>query len=269
MEPQNYPNQIAQAPENINKNSRPIFFIFLLISTASLFFFAIAGHDRGGWEGLIYLLSLPVFCIIGLAALITFFIAVFHKKKDIFTWLLLVLGLVFITWFPAVYISNGIDRIIYSQDFRDDKEQAETRLYRDMEQMNADLQESRTVVDIEDNYLLLKGQRSETCPERDLTDAYAVVYTPEVKNITELLNREITARVNEKEFMSSKRVYMDASDQGIRMIERTPVLFERINQVKSQGFEDISKSTKYVITLDCRFMRDVPVDLYLNGKLVQ
>ena len=115
----------VQNEEKIIKpnNKREIYvllFKFLIIGLIALTIFAYLAKDRGSWEFIYYFLAFPFFFVIGFIALKSS-IKLLKKEKNLPTYLLLIFSIIFITWAPAVKISQGIQYIMFYKTFQEEK----------------------------------------------------------------------------------------------------------------------------------------------------
>ncbi len=249
--------------------------IFIMIGLKALVFFAEYARDKGGWESLRYIAAIPVFCSIGFLAAVPTFIFLAKKERSLPVWLLLAFVIVFATFFPALKISQSIQNVIYHKEYVQKVTSDEVGLRSDISKINLVLSQPRTVIDVEKNYLLLKSYNGRNCFGDKATDFYSVVYLPNVKDVNSfetyvrnsLINKEVTASLNEDEFRKNEKSGIKASSEGVDMIEKIPALMDKINTARASGVATDNYSI-HQITLDCNFESDIPVNLYFEGTLI-
>jgi hypothetical protein len=98
-----------------------------------MIFFAIYSHEKGGWEGMRLVIAFPLYFGFGLFAIRTALYERKHGPNTICSKLLLVIAILFLTVYPALYMTKAIDNLLFWKDRAEKKEnQRLSEMYKDV-----------------------------------------------------------------------------------------------------------------------------------------
>lgn len=274
----------------MKKENKVALKLLILMAFILIFFATFLGLERRGdsWVSIVYIITPFLYPIFGIFFLVKSIIFLKRKIFSPFIILLFIASFLLLTWKPALFITDHLEKLIFFKHYAKEHKLAQIEYTENLNSLNKIFSEYMTVLDVEDNYLLLnrKLTTENSCMSYDTgLNGYYVVYLPDIKQgkntesfikyiKSNLINKEITASIFENQFIKERKNFStnNKHPQGLKLIERNTFLKNLIENMKSKGV-DMSDYSKYEISLDCNMQfiispDDIPVNLYFNGTLI-
>ncbi|MDE2030779.1 MAG: hypothetical protein KGI58_00765 [Patescibacteria group bacterium] len=100
--------------------------ILVIIIACTTIYFAWKGYDQGHREGFIYIIAIPIYFFLGLLSLIRSIGLRFEDRKwTIFSIILGIFGLLYITIFPAISLTEKLGNLVHIKDVLNKKDRQE------------------------------------------------------------------------------------------------------------------------------------------------